>query len=257
MGLPLARQLVRKGHEVYGTTTSREKIPTLQNAGIVPCPIVLKTNGIEGDIQGFLASLDVLIINVPPGLRKRNNESFIGKMRRLHTEIRQNTVRKLIFVSSTSVYGASEGEITEDTVPRPETESAKQLWASEQLFTNNDGLHTAIIRFGGLIGPNRHPVTMLSKKEGLTNGQDPVNLIHLEDAIHMIGTILTNEYWNELFNGVYPLHPPKKEYYLHEAVKRGLPAPRYSESPLQKKGKIVKSKNFLDKSHQFRTSIVS
>ncbi len=257
LGLPLAKQLVQESYEVFGTTTSKDKLQQLKEEGIQPFQIALKPDVIHGDIQAFLSHIDVLIINVPPRLRGSSTESFVDKMVLLYREIKKSGLTKVLFVSSTSVYGDLEGEVNELTPINPTTESGKQLMECEQLFQNDSNIVCTIIRFGGLIGPDRHPVTMLSKKNQLTNGNDPVNLIHLEDCIHMILTILKNQYWGELFNGVNPFHPSKSDYYGSEAAKRGLPPLKYQIDPTPSKAKVVISQNFLDKGHAFTTSIIS
>lgn len=257
LGLPLAKWFLRNSDEVYGTTTSSQKLATLQAEGIHPFLISLSSSGIEGGIQDFLSAIDLLVINVPPKLRGKNTESFFEKMKLLHAEIRKSSVQKIIFVSSTSVYGNLQREVTEASVPKPATESGKQLLASEDLFKQDNALHTSIVRFGGLIGPDRHPVTMLSGKRNLSNGNDPVNIIHLDDCIHLINTIIEKQYWDETFNGVYPLHPKKSEYYTVEAQKRGIPPPHYSNATAPSLGKVILSKNFLDKGHGFGTPISS
>ena len=257
LGTPLAEKLVTSGFKVYGTTTSSAKMESLRDFGIEPYQIALHADSIQGEIEDFLDKIHVLIINVPPRLRKSNAESYVDKMKLLHSKLRNSSVEYILFVSSTSVYGNIAGEITEDSVPQPITESGKQLLACEKLFLNDERFKTTIVRFGGLIGPNRHPATMLSNKKGLTNGNDPVNLIHLEDCIHIIFTILKKGYWNEIFNAVYPFHPTKKEYYTQEAKKRNLPPPGYEAISEESIRGIVRSKNFTDKSHKFYTSIVS
>ncbi|MFD2100525.1 SDR family oxidoreductase [Flagellimonas iocasae] len=257
LGLPLAKQLVLDSHEVFGSTTSEDKLLQLKNEGIQPYQITLKPEKIHGNIQDFLSQIDVLIINVPPRLRGSSTESFIDKMVLLRQEIQKCGVAKVIFVSSTAVYGDLEGEVTEQTQTHPTNESGIQLVQSEMLFWDDPNIKTTIIRFGGLIGPDRHPVTMLAKKQELSNGNDPVNLIHLDDCIHMIQTILVNQYWGDIFNGVNPFHPSKNDYYSSEAAKRNLPLPPYQIDNTPSKAKVVISKNFLDKGHAFNTSIIS
>jgi nucleoside-diphosphate-sugar epimerase len=257
LGLPLARQLAGNSHQVYGTTTSSDKLIVLQKEGIAPYLISLSSTEIHGDIEGFLSHVDILIINVPPRLRGNNAESFFKKMELLLDEVKKSPVTKILFISSTSVYGDIEGEVTEETPPKPTTESGKQLLGSEELFKNVDSLQTTIIRFGGLIGPERHPVTMLSGRENLSNGDDPVNLIHQDDCIRMIVNVIDEQLWGRTFNGVYPLHPTKRDYYSSEAKKRGIPPPTYKvETPI-KRGKTVTSMHF-DQGHPiFKTSIGS
>ena len=191
LGLPLAKKLIEKGYSVNGTTTSSNKLKVLQNAGINPFTVRLSETGIEGDIEGFFSGIETLIINIPPKLRGKQTESYVEKIKFLIAAIRKGQVSKIIFVSSTAVYGNAEGEVSEESPTQPTTESGKQLVACETLFTNEKGFQTTIIRFGGLIGPDRHPVTMLSGREQLSNGNHPINLIHLDDCIHLIMNVLS------------------------------------------------------------------
>ncbi len=255
LGLPLAKSLILDGYNIHGTTTSEVKLGMLQKEGISPFLISISENTIAGDISRFLRGAEILVINVPPKLRGANKENFVKKMQLLLAGVKAAKTKNVIFVSSTSVYGNIEGEITEDTIPQPSTESGKQLLGSESLFINTPKLRTTIIRFGGLIGPNRHPVTMLSGRKGLTNGNTVINLIHLEDCIGIIKAIIHNEWWDELFNGVYPFHPSKQEYYTIEAQKRGLTKPEYLDASLNSGEKIASRRLIHVKKYRFNTSI--
>ena len=256
LGLPLAKAFIKGGYLVRGTTTSENKLSKLQKVEISPFLISLSEEKIVGDISGFLADSEVLIVNVPPKLRGGNQENYVKKMQLLLESVKAAKTKKVIFVSSTSVYGNIEGEVTEETMPQPNTESGKQLLASEDLFKNTSELRTTIIRFGGLIGPDRHPVTMLSGRKGLKNGNHPVNLIHLDDCISILSLVIKNNWWGEIFNAVYPLHPAKKEYYFQEAVKRGLILPQYVQNS-KKSGKKIASNRLINvKKYIFTTSII-
>jgi len=255
LGLPLAISLVEDGYGVHGSTTSKEKCFQLKKEHIVPFQIRLSENSISGNISSFLTNLEMLVINVPPKLRGSRQENFVKKMQLLHQEIQKASISKVIFISSTSVYGDLTGYVTEATVPQPLTASGKQLLEAENIFKNDINLKTTIIRFGGLIGPNRHPVTMLSKKHGLSNGNHPINLIHRNDCIQIIQAVLKHSWWNETLNGVYPDHPIKRLYYKAEAKKRGLQPPDYKLTNTEK-GKKVHSKVLLNvKKFKFTTSL--
>jgi len=255
LGLPLAISLMENGYTIHGSTTSDEKLSHLKKEGIVPFRISLSEDKIEGPISDFLQNLNILIVNVPPKLRGENKENYVAKMQLLYQEVKKSSVQKVVFVSSTSVYGDVDGEVSEDTIPKPSTESGKQLLAAEKIFANDKDFHTTIIRFGGLIGPNRHPITMLSKKQNLANGNAPINLIHLNDCIKIIRLVIENSWWNEVINGVYPEHPSKQKYYTSEAKKRGLQVPDYKVDN-SKKGKKVRSKVLLNvKMFEFTTTL--
>ncbi|TLP76986.1 SDR family oxidoreductase [Maribacter sp. ACAM166] len=256
LGLPLAEKLHREGYKVSGTTTSEEKLSLLKEKGINSFKISISEDVIYGPISEFLDSISVLIINIPPGLRGKGlKESYIDKIKLLYTAIKKSNVSLVIFVSSTAVYGAAEGTVTEQTAPLPTSESGMQLVECENLFRNDQHLKTTIIRFGGLIGPNRHPITMLSKRENLVGGNAPVNLIHLDDCIGIIKKILEEDHWNELLNAVYPEHPTKKKYYTNEALKRGLTPPIYLSEANQSYKLISSCSPFLINEYSFLTAL--
>ncbi|HNP31810.1 MAG TPA: NAD(P)H-binding protein [Flavobacterium sp.] len=232
LGLPLAKSLIEKGFSVKGSTTSLEKISVLENAGIDAFQIEIGENKIKGDIVSFLKNSEILIIDFPPKLRGNSNENFVKKIQNLILYIEKSNVEKVIFTSSTSFYadGTSTAlSVTESTKPNPDTESGKQLLEAEILLQNNTNFKTTIIRFGGLIAEDRHPVYHLAGKQGLENSEAPINLIHLTDCIGIIEKIIEIDIWNNTFNAVAPFHPTRKEYYGQKAMELGLPLPEFAE----------------------------
>lgn len=257
LGLPLARALIKDHYMVRGSTTTAKKMGTLLEDGIEPFLISLSENGISGDITRFLEGLQTLIINIPPNLRSVKKENYIDKIRNLGSAIQNTSLKNIVFISSTSVYGSLQGYITEDTPPRPDTESGHQLLVAEGIIKDLTTLNTVIIRFGGLIGPDRHPINHITGRKDLPTGAEKINLIHLNDCIGWIKTILDTNHWNITINGVYPLHPTKKEYYTLEAMKRGLPPPTYLSLPSREEHKIVGNNDDISKIYQYKTTIIS
>ena len=254
LGFPLAKSFIEKGILVKGTTTSPDK---LKEEKIIPYWILLSEQQIQGEITDFLKDVRTLIINVPPKLRSKKSENYVAKMKMLHQQIQKSSIKNIVFISSTSVYGAIDGIVTEETRPTPNSESGRQLLEAEGIFKDDAKLQTSIIRFGGLISEDRHPVTMLSQREHVKNGHHPVNLIHRNDCIRIISLVVEQAFWHQIINGVYPDHPTKKVYYTNEAIKRNLKIPEY-DTESSEKGKIIHSK-FLEtvKSFNFLTSITN
>ena len=252
LGLPLAKSLLSKGHEIKGSTTSESKLEVLKNAGILPFQIQLEEYQIIGSIEDFLKETDVLIIDIPPGLRREISSleemTFVNKIRTLIPFIEKSGIKKVIFVSSTSVYGDGFPivEITEETKPNPDTESGKQLAIAETLLQSNLNFKTTVIRFGGLLGDDRHPAKFLAGRTNVENPEAPVNMIQREDCIGIIKEILKqvqhdNWEWNQTFNAVAPQHPTRKAYYHKKAEIFNLPLPIFAEN-LESKGKMISSK---------------
>ena len=251
LGLPLAKSLLSKGYKVKGSTTSESKLELLKNVGISPFQIQLDAHQIIGNMEDFLKETNVLVIDIPPGLRKEtstsNEMTFVNKIKNLIPFIEKSGIQKVVFVSSTSVYGDSFPivEITEETKPNPDTESGKQLVIAETLLQSNPNFKTTVIRFGGLLGDDRHPIKFLAGRTNVENPEAPVNMIQREDCIGIIEKILKqvqhdNWEWNQTFNAVAPQHPTRKAYYHKKADILNLPLPTFAENS-ESKGKIISS----------------
>ncbi|HAT81423.1 MAG TPA: NAD(P)-dependent oxidoreductase [Flavobacterium sp.] len=247
LGLPLAKALIENKFLVKGSTTSVAKLSVLENAGIIPFLIVLTPNSnfqsstnnlVEEEektenLTAFLENAKILIIDIPPKLRGSEKENFVLKIKNIIPAIEKSTVENVIFISSTSVYGENNLLVTEETALNPDTESGKQLMETEQLLQSNTNFKTTILRFGGLIGEDRHPVHFLAGRTHIENPNAPINLIHQEDCIGIIMAIIDQiqiKCWNrnEVFNAVTPFHPSRKEYYTQKAIELNLALPEFN-----------------------------
>jgi nucleoside-diphosphate-sugar epimerase len=228
LGLPLAKALLKKDYLVKGSTTSEEKLAVLKNAGIEPFLIVLSENKTTGSVTDFLKNSKILIIDVPPKLRGSGTENFVSKIRNVIPFIEKLAVENVLFISSTSVYNDGDAFVTEETIPKPDTESGKQLLETEHLLLSNSNFKTTVLRFGGLIGEDRHPIHFLAGRENLDNPDAPINLIHQEDCIGIILKIIENNSWNQTFNAVTPYHPSREMYYTQKAIALNLALPKFN-----------------------------
>ncbi|MCW2119322.1 SDR family NAD(P)-dependent oxidoreductase [Flavobacterium sp. 7A] len=251
LGFPLAETLVKQDFKIKGSTTSIDKKATLEKAGIKHYSIALQTEFVSNLIPDFLEGSDILIIAIPPKLRGKNKDysdanknSFIKKIQNLLPFIEKSTVEKLLFISSTAVYGEVNATITEDSIPKPVTESGKQLLEIEDLLMANNAVQTTILRFGGLIGRDRNPARFLAGKENATNPDAPINLIDREDCIGIIKKIIECDIWNERFNAVAPNHPTRKEYYTRKALEQHLIPPTFNDK-IASIGKTIASDKLI------------
>ena len=242
LGLPLAKALLENGFLVKGSTTSVGKLSVLKNLGIQAFQIELSETKIQGEVDSFLENSKILIIDVPPKLRGSSTDpstalkmTFVEKIKNVIPFIEKSSVENVLFISSTSVYGdtSTSLSVTEETKLNPDTESGRQLVQTEQLLQSNSNFKTTILRFGGLIGEDRHPIKFLAGRKNIENPNAPINLIHQEDCIGIILEILRQAQndkleWNETFNAVTPFHPSRKEYYTQKAVEFNLALPGFN-----------------------------
>ena len=239
LGMPLAQHLVQSGYKVKGTTTTESKLAKLEALGIKGYAITITEEGVHGPIEHFLEGLSTVFINIPPRLRKDPSGNYTKKISFLLDKITESNVSYVLFASSTAVYGNAEGTVNEDSPVTPSTASGKQLVACEEMLSSNINFTSCIIRFAGLIGNDRHPITTLSKKGEVANGNHPINLIHLDDCISLVHYLISNQ-CSGIYNAVDDAHPSKKEYYTQMAISRQLPIPSFIEND-KEKGKLITS----------------
>lgn len=232
LGLPLAKSLVAQGFSVKGSTTSEAKLTILESANIQAYSIRLTENEVMGNLAAFLSESEILIIDIPPKLRGDGAENFVAKIATLIPFIAESTVNHVVFISSTSVYTDDNTIVTENSQPKPDTESGRQLLATEKLLQANTNFKATIIRFGGLIGENRHPIYFLAGRKNLENPEAPINLIHQDDCIGIIEAVISQNVKGEVFNAVAPNHPSRKTYYTQKALELELPLPEFEEGKM-------------------------
>ena len=146
-------------------------------------------------------------------------------------------VRHLIFTSSTSVYGDKVRECDETATSDPQTESAHQILAAEQYLLDSGVPNIDILRLGGLYCAERHPISLLVKKQNIPSGNRPVNIVHRDIAVETLFQTALKPNGKRLKNIIEPRHPTRREFYTEEAAKLGLPAPDFA--PDDSRGKII------------------
>lgn len=243
LGQPLAYRLTTLGYTVKGSVTTLEKATMLQQNSFDAYPVEIAETGIRGGVKAFLKNTDYLIIMIPPGLRRNTGADYVLKMTHFLDEIKQASVRKVILVSSTSVYDDSQGKVTEKDEPKPETIAGKQLRQVEELFIHSDELQTTVVRFGGLYGGSRKPARYLAGRKELRDGDAPVNLINRQDCIKILTEIVKQDAFGTVFNAVNPHHPKKADFYIQKTQEMALEPPTFAENDPNEIFKQVDSEN--------------
>ncbi|HZY37940.1 MAG TPA: SDR family oxidoreductase [Mucilaginibacter sp.] len=238
-GEALAVALLKKGLAVKGSVTSANKLEHLQAIGIRPYLIKFDADRQSTDPEFFRC--DILVVSIPPKLKAGEGTSYPAKIQRIIDVCVRYLVKRIIYISSTGVYGDHNGEVDELTEPKPDTESGRILLEAEKLFLNEHPFKTTILRFGGLVGPGRHPGRFFAGKTDIANGLAPVNLVHLADCVAISMAIIEMDAFGHLFNAVSPDHPSKTDYYSLMTLRAGLPIPGFINE--LKGWKVVSSVN--------------
>nr|WP_168711068.1 NAD-dependent epimerase/dehydratase family protein [Ningiella ruwaisensis] len=250
LGQGLADELLAKGYEVAGTTRSTEKQKRLIQSGIDTYLFDLFESEPEKQLPLSLFKDAIVIVNIAPGRRDLSNqlatakgdraESFQSRMLSLIEYAIASKSLHLCFVSTTSVFGSQDGRLAEKSQLSPETASGRAHAFIEKQAISNHPNKTSVLRLAGLIGHDqdgalRHPVTSLSKRERIENGDQVVNLVHRDDVITALIRIISRAENkaddHDLDNTVFQLcsteHPTREDYYTWAADTLNLPRPNF------------------------------
>lgn len=212
LGKSLAKDLLKTGYSVKGSTTSSEKIGELEKLGVTPFLIDIS---LDTEIIEFLKA-DILIIAI-------TNKS-IDDFKMLISKIENADVKKLIFISTTSVYPQLNKVMTE----KSETKNSPHFLI-EELFRNNINFKSTVIRFGGLFGGDRHPANWFANKREIPQPDGFVNMIHRYDCIKIIEEILKQDCFGETFNACVNHHPTRREFYERARKNKGIEPPIFKD----------------------------
>lgn len=225
LGRRVAQDWLKQGRSVAALT--RGKADEFRTAGIIP---------ITGDVTNpsSLKSLPVCdTVLYAVGLDRKSGHS----MRDVYVHGLSNildhlpTPKYFIYVSSTSIYGQTDGLIvTEQSITEPIEESGRIVKEAEQLLHSRMASAT-ILRFAGIYGPNRllRKAALLAGEPLIGDAEKWINLIHVWDGVRAV--LAAENCTGETFN-VADDHPvSRREFYTHLAELLKAPAAKFEPGP--------------------------
>jgi nucleoside-diphosphate-sugar epimerase len=206
VGWPLACELARLGHEVFGLRRGSDATQNSQAAGV---------RLLSGDVTD-LESLRTLprdwdwVVNTvssSKGGPEEYREVYLNGNRNVIEWLRGQRVRKYVYTSSTSVYGQSDGGAVDEQSPtEPESATSRILVETEQLLLDaarKQNFPAVILRVAGIYGPGRgHLFQQFLKSEAAIpgNGERFINMVHLQDVVGAIIAALEKGTPGEIYN---------------------------------------------------------
>ncbi|KAA9001120.1 SDR family oxidoreductase [Affinibrenneria salicis] len=240
LGMPLAQALAGKGYQVRGSKTTADGTEAARLSGI-ECYQLNLTPWLEcesGDLEALL-QVDALVIVLPVSRTVQGAENYFVAVQQLVNSALAFKVARIIFTSSTSVYGRTVGKVRESSPLQPETAAGNVLVKLEQWLHQLPNTSVDILRLAGLVGVDRHPGRFLAGKVGLTRGTHGVNLVHQEDVLSAIQLLLQLPGGGHLYNLCAPEHPARKDYYTLQAGRLGLPAPQFIDEANPPEARLI------------------
>ncbi|WP_424000044.1 SDR family oxidoreductase [Haloarcula salina] len=193
VGLELGRQLC-DDHEVVGVRRSEEGVSRIEDAGFEG----VRADVTDPDSLSAVPDADWLVFAASSGGRGADaaREVYVEGLETAvdHFWSRSDAPERLVYTSSTGVYGDHDGAwVDEETPLDPQTEKTEVLAEAERVARERPteyGGHGAVARFAGLYGPDRYRLERYLEGP-VTAGY--LNMVHRDDATGAVRFLLTED----------------------------------------------------------------
>lgn len=213
LGSKTANYLSLNGYKVKGSATNKNSLLSLNEKSIDGYLVKIAENLSDSIINRDFFKCDVLIISLKPNRQNDDNGLFEKQIKTIGEIAKDHNIKKIIFWSSTSVYGDDNTIVNEKTELNPSRPSGKSLKNAEHYLLNQTEFSTVILRLGGLIGYDRNPYETVKLKRKAGSLHVPVNLVHADDVILITQKVIEESHSNVIYNTVSDAHPLRILYY--------------------------------------------
>jgi len=223
LGLKLAGRLIKAGHQVFGL---RRK-PCQGPYGLIWINADLKQ---PDTLVELPANLDGVIYMATPDEHTESGyrSLYVSGLGHLLEAIGQSFQGRLVYVSSTAVYGQRDGSwVDESSATEPRRFNGRVMLDGEQhaaLWSAD----LAIARLGGIYGPGRNYLLRKACETSLQiQARPPVwtNRIHIDDAAGVLELLLDRQNPAGVYNVVDEQPAPRHEVLGWLATELGQAAP--------------------------------
>ena len=255
VGTALGLSLGERGHDVFGARRSAHRLPE----PLHPLPVDLTD---ARAIERAVPVVDAVVYAVAAGSRDEGayRRAYVDGVSALLAvlEARAEPPRRVLFVSSTSVYGERGGEWIDETAPlAPRGFAGESLVAGERRMLASP-IPATVVRFAGIYGPGRGWMIERARAGASCAGDPPkfTNRIHRDDCAGVLAHLVDlDDRCGDAYIGVDDAPVEECEVLEWLAARLGAPAPRRvrgDEAASQGSGKRCSNARLRASGYRFR-----
>jgi nucleoside-diphosphate-sugar epimerase len=220
VGTAMAKHWKSLGHTLTVTTRSLSRVDELRQ--FADQVIVLEAN----NFIDVLEDQQVVLLSMAPNILSEYEKTYLQTAKLLISNL-NDSLKTILYTSSTSVYGDHQGaSVDEKTPPKPENKNGEILLETEKILMQaaKPGLNVCILRLGEIIGPSRTIAERLKKMNGAClpgTGQGFTNLSPIQDIIAGLDFALSKSL-SGIYNLCNDLHISRKQLYDQICSEQGL-----------------------------------
>ncbi|MDR9498128.1 MAG: SDR family oxidoreductase [Hydrogenovibrio sp.] len=200
IGCRLGKQLTKQGHEVFGIRRSDDKMPS--SISPIKADLFAPLPELPGPFDYVYYIVSASAFN-DIGYYRAYVLGLRNVIKALDEQGFSEGIRRLFFISSSSVFTQNNGEtVTEDSPTEGKNFASRRLLEAEDLALNAPFPGT-VVRFGGIYGPGRtYLIDMVLKGQAHCMEDVYSNRIHTEDAVGVLAHLLTVKPLEPVYIGV-------------------------------------------------------
>nr|WP_275298050.1 NAD-dependent epimerase/dehydratase family protein [Halomonas campisalis] len=189
IGMVLGRELIEAGHRVIG---ARRKAAALEGSGIEPMALDLGDEAALAKLPN--ADFVVYVLSADRFDEAAYRTAYPDGLKAvLRTyEGRDKPPQRILFVSSTSVYGQKEGERVDEQSPAESAGFSGVLMREAEQALHDSPLAGSVVRFSGIYGPGRDRLIHQVLEGRIAPKSPPMysNRIHRDDCAGVLGHLI-------------------------------------------------------------------
>ncbi|WP_348611044.1 SDR family oxidoreductase [Halobaculum rarum] len=194
VGLELASQLLADGHAVVGVRRSQSGLDAVEALGAT----AVAADATDPDSLVGLPDTEAVVFAASSGGRGADaaRAVYVEGLRNVIREYgaRESSPDRLVYTSSTGVYGDHGGDwVDEETPLDPTTDKTRVLVEAERVAREEAaavGIDGTVARFAGLYGPDRYRLERYLEGP-VTAGY--LNMVHRDDAAGVVRFLLSED----------------------------------------------------------------
>jgi len=224
VGCLVAQALRDHGEAVTGVVRGAKSAGELRVSGIEPLQLDLA----HDDLEGLRCSGESVFHFAPP---PPHGVEDLAMARLIDSFDRRGHPRRLVYISTTGVYGDCGGAwVDEDRPAQPKAERARRRWDAEQRlrqWSRASGGELVILRVAGIYACDRLPLERIrSGAPVVASAEAPwSNRIHAEDLVVVCLAAMERAPNGALYNVCDGNPSTMTDYFLQVADAAGLPRP--------------------------------
>ena len=191
---------MQQGHDVWGIRRSNK--PVAEGVTVISADVADAETLID-----LPTELDIVVYSVasPVFSKEGYHNYYVKGLKNILKAVKDQSPKRVIFVSSSSVYHQMDGEwVDETSETKPSSFAGKEMLAAEEAL-NAANVPSTSVRFTGIYGPGRTRMIEQARHGGYCDPEPAVwtNRIHRDDCIGVLNLLINKGLAGETLDNLY------------------------------------------------------